>query len=146
MGMTQKCTRVHTQRPGSDADDTDSFPDVYCKIANLTKKLGTTWIVSLHVVALARRRGIPPPVVPVGCATCFVTLEFHGEENSINTGCLPLCITPSMLLNASDKVLLRTVKQNAAQYEAYAEHVHGLGKNDLDFLTNIKCYLPKAYK
>ena len=22
MGMTQKCTRVHTQRPGSDADDT----------------------------------------------------------------------------------------------------------------------------
>ena len=131
---------------GSDADDPDSFPDVYHKIANASKKVGTTRIVQHHVVALARQQGITPPVVQVGCATCFVTLEFYGVDNTIDTGCLPFCITPSNLLDASNKVLLRNIKQNTNSYEAYAEQVHGLTKKDIDFLTNIRGYFPKAYK
>ena len=131
---------------GSDADNPRSFPDVYHKIANALKKVGTTWIVQHHVTALAWQRAITPPVVQVGCATCFVTLEFHGEVNTIDTGCLPLCITPSKLLDASNKFLLRNIKHNTNSYKAYAEQVHGLTKKDLDFLTNIRGYFPKAYK
>ena len=81
----------------------------------------------------------------VGCATCFVTLEFHGEDNSIDTGCLPFCITPSKLLDARNRVLLRNIKHNTTSYKAYAQQVHGLTKKDLDFLTNIRGYFPKAY-
>ena len=73
---------------GSDADNPHSFPNVYQKIANATKKVGITWIVQHHITGLAQQRSITPPVVQVGCTTCFVTLEFHGEDNTINTGCL----------------------------------------------------------
>ena len=118
----------------SDPDAPETVPEVYHKIANLTKKLGTQRLVQFQVNALARQLDIQPPTVQIGCSECFVSLLFHGHDHTISTGCLPFGVIPSKMVNASNKVLLCNIVQTNFNYESYAENVYGIGKTELNFL------------